>query len=135
MIEENKKNKKEKKDKKDKKDKAKKDNKEKKKKDPIFPIKDGRLFENELLYCEGREKPLLRGFIHLFGLCSGMIPIGLFEIIKVANTDKTMIILACLFFTSNFICYFVSALFHVLKWPPKVEIFLQKIDHIMVCVY
>jgi hypothetical protein len=46
-----------------------------------------------------------------------------------------MIILACLFFTSNFICYFVSALFHVLKWPSKVEIFLQKIDHIMGCVY
>ena len=125
---------KKKKEKKDKKKKEKK-NKEKDKKDPIFPIKDGRIFENELLYCEGREKPLLRGFIHLFGLCSGMIPIGLFEIVKVANTDKIMIILACLFFTSNFICYFVSALFHVLKWPPKVEIFLQKIDHIMACVY
>jgi predicted membrane channel-forming protein YqfA (hemolysin III family) len=124
------------KEKKDKKDKNK-NKKDKKggKKDPIFPIKDGRIFENELMYCEGREKPLLRGFIHLFGLCSGMIPIGLFEIVKVANTDRTMIILASLFFTSNFICYFVSALFHVLKWPLKVEIFLQKIDHIMACVY
>ena len=128
--------------KKEKKDKIKKDKKEKKglekekgKKDPIFPIKDGRIFENELLYCEGREKPLLRGFIHLFGICSGMIPIGLFEIIKIANTDKPMILLACFYFISNFICYFVSALFHILNWPPKVEMFLQKIDHIMVCVF
>jgi len=132
------KNKKDKKDKKSKNKKDKKNKKEKKekeKKDPIFPIKDGRLFENELLYCEGREKPLLRGFIHLFGLCSGMIPIGLFEIVKVANSDKLMIIFACFYFISNFICYFVSALFHVLKWPKKVEIFLQKIDHIMACVF
>lgn len=102
---------------------------------PKFPIKDGRLFENELLYCEGRFKPLLRGFIHLFGLCSGIIPIGLFEIIKIANDDKIMIVLACFFFISNFICYFISALFHILKWPRKVEIILQKIDHIMACVY
>lgn len=127
---------KEKKERKDKKErKERKEKKSKCKKDPIFPIKDGRIFENELLYCEGREKPLLRGFIHLFGLCSGIIPIGLFEIFKVANTDKTMIILACCYFISNFICYFISALFHILNWPLKVEIILQKIDHIMGCVY
>ena len=125
-----------KKEKKDKIKKEKKDKKEKKeKKEKVFPIKDGRIFENELLYCEGREKPLLRGFVHLFGLCSGMIPIGLFELIKIANTDKPMIVLACFYFISNFICYFISALFHILNWPPKVEIFLQKLDHIMVCVF
>jgi channel protein (hemolysin III family) len=105
------------------------------KKEYTFPIKDGRMFEDELLYCEGRHKPLLRGFIHLFGLCSGIIPLGLFEIIKIAQNDTILIILACCYFISNFICYFISSLFHILKWPSNVEIVLQKIDHIMVCLY
>lgn len=109
--------------------------KEKKKKKMQFPINDGRMFTNDLLYCEGRQRPLLRGFVHLLGLCSGMIPIGLFEIIKISNNDTIMIILASLFFICNFICYFVSALFHILEWPKNVEIVLQKIDHIMCCVY
>ena len=131
-----KKEKKEKKDKKEKKEKKeKKDKKDKKKKEVIFPVKDGRIFQNELLYCEGRLKPLLRGFIHLFGLCSGIIPIGLFEIVKIANNDKIMLMFACFYFISNFICYFISSLFHILSWPANVEIILQKIDHIMVCVY
>jgi predicted membrane channel-forming protein YqfA (hemolysin III family) len=109
--------------------------KNKKKKELKFPINDGRMFTNDLLYCEGRHRPLLRGFVHLLGLCSGMIPIGLFEIIKISNNDTIMITLACLFFICNFICYFVSALFHILDWPANVEIVLQKIDHIMCCVY
>ena len=137
MTEKGKKERKEKKDKKERKERKEKKEKGKKekKKDPIFPIKDGRMFENELLYCEGRKKPLLRGFIHLFGLCSGIIPIGLFELVNISNTQKIMIALSCFYFISNFICYFISALFHILNWPPKVEIFLQKIDHIMVCVF
>jgi channel protein (hemolysin III family) len=105
------------------------------KKEYTFPIKDGRMFDNKLLYCEGRHKPLLRGFVHLFGLCSGIIPLGLFEIIKIAQNDTILIILACCYFISNFICYFISSLFHILKWPSNVEIVLQKIDHIMVCLY
>ena len=116
--------------------KVKKEKKRKKKKNELkFPINDGRMFTNDLLYCEGRHRPLLRGFVHLLGLCSGMIPIGLFEIIKISNNDTIMMILACIFFICNFICYFVSALFHILEWPANVEIVLQKIDHIMCCVY
>jgi hypothetical protein len=54
-----------KKEKKEKKDKKEKKNK-KDKKETKFPIKDGRIFENELLYCEGREKHYLEGlFIYL----------------------------------------------------------------------
>lgn len=121
------------------KDKDKDEDKQKKKKDKKkkvkLPINDGRMFANDLLYCEGRHRPLLRGYVHLLGLCTGVIPIGLFEIIKISNNDTTMQFFACMYFISNFICYFVSALFHILEWPSNVEIFLQKIDHIMACVY
>jgi len=81
---------------------------------------DGRLFADELLYCEGKHKPWFRGKIHLASLL--LAPAALRHI-----TSGSPWIYMNLF--GNILCFGVSGLYHTFKWSPRTEIFLQKLDH------
>ena len=90
-------------------------------------MKDGRLFPDFLLYCEGLEKPICRGFIHLFATI--VLPFGMWHLNRESNGNKWGLIASTVYIITNIWCYGFSALYHVGKWSPKVEIFLQKLDH------
>ena len=95
---------------------------------PNIPLKkDGRLFINHALYCEGAPRPYSRGMIHLF--CAILLPFGLWHLIIEANNSRIGQLAAALYILSNLICYGFSALYHVGRWSIQTEILIQKIDH------
>lgn len=81
---------------------------------------DGRLFADELLYCEGKHKPWFRGKIHLASLV--LAPAALHHITSVSPW-----IYMNLF--GNILCFAMSGIYHTFKWSPRTEIILQKLDH------
>ena len=89
--------------------------------------KDGRLFPGILLYCEGHERPLLRGFFHL--IATVFLIFGLWDLFTEANGSLVGEIAAVLYVSSNIWCYGFSALYHVGRWSARVEILFQKLDH------
>ena len=84
---------------------------------------DGRLFADELLYCEGKHKPWFRGKIHLTSLV--LVPAALHHI--QTNNIRSPWIYMNLF--GNTLCFAVSGIYHTFKWCPSTEIILQKLDH------
>lgn len=95
--------------------------------DRIDKEKDGRLFPGIPLYCEGANRPLFRGIIHL--LCTFLLPFGLMEMVVVSNACMLNLIASVIYVSSNMICYGLSAAFHLFRWSAKVEILIQKLDH------
>lgn len=96
--------------------------------DDSLPKKqDGRLFPEYLLYCEGLEKPYCRGVLHL--LACLLLPFGLVHLVREASDNVVGKVAATLYVVSNIVCYGVSALYHLGRWRPRSEIFLQKLDH------
>ena len=91
---------------------------------------DGRLYENELLYVEGRHKPALRGWIH--ALCVLGLPFVVWRLIKQGSGSPYATFVAIMFSITNVLIFVCSALFHVGSWSHQVEIVLQKLDH-MAC--
>jgi predicted membrane channel-forming protein YqfA (hemolysin III family) len=94
---------------------------------------DGRLFCNEVLYCEGRKKPYLRGKLHLVLLiCFPPLFWWYYE----ASKENLNGLYICYFYLlMNVITFVISSLYHVGTWSKETEIILQKIDHIMVASY
>lgn len=88
---------------------------------------DGRLYPEYPLYCEGLQKPICRGLMHL--MCTILLPFGMWHLVIEANDDPVGIATAILYVGSNIWCYGFSALYHVGTWSPKTEILLQKLDH------
>lgn len=88
---------------------------------------DFRLFPDELLYCEGMHRPAMRGMLHL--LCSVLFPFGMWHLFLEANGRPDGQIAAEIYVFGNLFCCIMSSLFHVGSWPPRVEIWLQKLDH------
>jgi len=88
---------------------------------------DNRLYPDWPLYCEGLEKPLCRGMLHL--LTTVLLPFGLLHLLREANHKPLGMAAATLYALSNIFCYGVSSLYHVGRWSPRVEILLQKLDH------
>jgi hemolysin III len=88
---------------------------------------DGRLYPHAL-YCEGRPKPLFRGRLHAF--CAALLPIGAWHLLNEAGDSGYGQIAALVYVGTNIFCYGVSGLYHTLVWSPKVEILLQKLDHV-----
>ena len=88
---------------------------------------DNRLFPQFPLYCEGLEKPMLRGISHL--LCCLLLPFGMWHLIVEAKGSFGGELAAFFNVGSNMWCYGFSALFHVGTWSVKTEIMLQKLDH------
>jgi hypothetical protein len=65
--------------------------------------KDGRLFPELPLYCEGMNKPLFRGMFHLF--FSLLLPFSLFHLLYEANGNLVGSIAAIIYISSNMLCY------------------------------
>lgn len=87
---------------------------------------DGRLFPDFPLYCEGYNRPKCRGLLHLY--CSILLPLGYVHYIE-ASKSMASLVISVLYLSTNLFCYGISALYHVGKWSPSTEIFLQKLDH------
>jgi len=92
-----------------------------------------RLFENDQLYCEGRERTHLRGWFH-FLMCISFFPMLLSAYLyQFYYSDKTNIsyisFIAC---TANIIIIYVahciSAYYHIKPLSLEDEIFFQKLD-------
>jgi len=90
--------------------------------------KDDRLFPELPLYCEGLNKPVLRGVIHLFATLF-LIFHGFSMFYTASRGNKLAKISSIIFVGSNINCYGTSALYHIGRWPAHVEIILQKMDH------
>lgn len=91
----------------------------------LFQIQ-GRLFDNELLYCEGLHRPLLRGKVHLLMLT--IQPILFLYLINVSNSftglwTSFIYIFGCIF------SYGFSTLLHCFKFSPDIENMILKLDH------
>lgn len=87
---------------------------------------DTRLFQDEPLYCENRHKPVFRGKIHLFSLI--LFPIAFWFLYNGIVSSYPFFIVSISLFT-NFLCFGISAIYHIFDWPSDVEIILQKLDH------
>ena len=92
--------------------------------------RDGRLYENELLYREGRHKPTLRGCLHL--LCVLLLPYVVWRLTQQGRGSLYTMFVALLFSTTNVLLFVCSAIFHVGIWSHETEIMMQKLDH-MAC--
>lgn len=95
--------------------------------------RDGRLFPEERLYCEGLPKPKLRGVIHLaYAL---ILPFGVYLLWKEANGNSNGQLAGIVFALSNLYCVGISALYHIGNWPKHTEILIQKFDHCGISIY
>ena len=93
---------------------------------------DGRLDPQERLYCEGYEKPLLRGQLHL---CAALlVPIAFLNLYHASQDHLHSQIATFIFCSGQLFCYGFSGLFHCFNWSAKTEIFLQKCDHCGIAV-
>eukprot|EP01038_Epipyxis_sp_PR26KG_P015670 gene15670-21195_t len=95
--------------------------------------RDNRLFPEDLLYCEGLERPLCRGFVHLF--CAIIFPFVVWYLVIDSNGSYWGIIAAIAYGFSALFCYSVSSLYHIGRWSVKTEIILQKLDHCGIAIY
>lgn len=91
----------------------------------LYKIK-GRLFNTELLYCEGLHKPLLRGKLHTVMLF--IQPILFMYLVNVSNSfigilTSFIYIFGCIF------SYGFSAILHCIEWNPYNENMILKFDH------
>lgn len=87
---------------------------------------DTRLFQDEPLYCENKHKPVFRGKIHLYSLI--LFPIAFWFLYNGIASSYPFFIASISLFT-NFLCFGISAIYHVFDWPSDIEIILQKLDH------
>lgn len=93
---------------------------------------DTRLFQSEKLYCEGKHKPIYRGYVHLYSLV--LFPIGLWFLYNgIASSYAFTLVSLNLFL--NFLCFGTSAVYHTGNWSLQTEIFLQKMDHIVISLW
>ncbi len=85
-----------------------------------------KLYPNELLYCEGRMKPTLRGIFHFYALF--FLPFGFYILYSNAITHGATLT-SILTPLSSALCLGTSAAYHRLSWSRSNEIFIQKFDH------
>jgi hemolysin III len=89
---------------------------------------DNRLFKGELLYCEGKYKPFLRGKIHLASLL--FFPVGIYFVYHSNHP-----IIGSVNVISNMGCFGISGIYHTFDWSPSTEIVLQKLDHFAISLW
>lgn len=94
---------------------------------PELVFTDGRLFCNEKMYCEGRHRPVLRGYIHL--VCFLVWPFAMYKMHLLTNGNNYAEIVVFIYGLTNLFNKGCSAVFHIGNWSLETEILLQKIDH------
>lgn len=77
------------------------------------------------MYCEGRNKPVFRGFFHLFGLLT-LVPLWVNDILPHLDSQHEQIAVFSLVLGS-ILCWGTSALFHTVPWTIEEEIRWQKL--------
>lgn len=80
------------------------------------------------MYCEGRAKPLMRGFFHLLGFCLVVPAKVLSFLIFELNSSVEWLSLSILAL-GTLTSWGASVLFHCFPWDLRREIALQKLDH------
>ena len=96
--------------------------------------KDGRLFNNGKLYCEGAHKPQLRGYLHAVFLIA--FPYILWKYWKLTNkTGGFAFYLAMFLVFSGFMTILTSALFHIVSWNAEQEILIHKMDYLFLMIF
>ncbi len=85
-----------------------------------------RLHPQELLYCEGRNKPRFRGVMHMIFFF--LNPLGLLYLKNhsISFIGDVASYVVCFTIAT---CLGISGIYHKLKWRKNDEIFLQKLDH------
>jgi hemolysin III len=101
---------------------------------PIECPKDGRLFPEYTLYCEGSPKPALRGVLHGIA-CMWLVFFGMDLIVGAAHDDPIAAIMGSVYVFTNILCYGISAVYHMGSWNVSTEIFLQKADHCGIAIF
>lgn len=89
--------------------------------------KDGRLFADLPLYCEGFPKPVCRGVLHLS--CALLLPTALLFFARACQGSLLALAVSVAYLLSNLVCYGASGIYHIFDWKSNDEILLQKIDH------
>jgi len=96
--------------------------------------KDGRLFNDGKLYCEGAHKPKFRGYLHAVSLIA--FPYILWKYWKLTNkTGGLVFYLAMFLFFSGFITILTSALYHTVSWNAEQEIIIHKMDYLFLMIF
>ena len=90
------------------------------------------LFDDHLFYAQGREKPFIRGLIHLFGAIVVLPILWIYFFCKCNVTWNTIYALGLYTFGCT-ICWLVSFAYHYFDYNLLDEIVLQKIDH--ACIF
>jgi hemolysin III len=88
---------------------------------------DNRLFPTYPLYSEGLRRPKYRGYLH--GIASVLLVVALGVLLHDCRHSPSGQIVSSLYIFTKLCCYGSSALYHIFSWSPKVEIFIQKMDH------
>jgi len=96
--------------------------------------KDGRMFNNCKLYCEGAHKPEYRGFFHV--LAALMFPYIFWKYWELTkDADPATFYLAMFCVAMGFITVVISALYHIVEWTVPQEIMINKADHLALIVF
>lgn len=103
--------------------------------DDVNAAKDGRIFNNCKLYCEGAHKPEYRGFFHLLAVI--MFPYIFWKYWELTSLSSEplpfYLAMFCVF--SGFITVTISALYHIVPWTAEQEIMINRADHLSLIVF
>lgn len=100
--------------------------------EPLY--KDGRMFNNYPLYCEGAHKPVCRGFFHLAAVF--MFPLLFWRFYQLTReAEPAVFYLAMFCVLTGFLTVLVSALYHIVEWTVPQEIAINRLDHLMLIVF
>lgn len=91
-----------------------------------------KLFPDEPLYCEGRQRPFFRGKFHLSSLI--FFPVAFYFLYRDAINPQTFWF-GFVSLSTNMVCFTISGLYHVFDWSPTTELFLQKMDHTAISLW
>jgi predicted membrane channel-forming protein YqfA (hemolysin III family) len=95
--------------------------------------KDGRIFNNYKLYCEGAHKPEYRGFFHWLSLF--IFPYIFYKYWQLTkDADPATFYLAMFCVAIGFVTMLISALYHIIEWTAPYEIAINKADHLALIV-
>lgn len=73
------------------------------------------------------ERPLLRGYLHLGAAIAAVL--GTIWLVVAAHADVAKQVSFVIYGLSSVILFGMSALYHIVTWPPKTRAVLRRLDH------